>query len=65
MSSNELQEHGTNGLLTMHHPLVFLKAGVITLCSTTRKTAIQLCWNKRGSDMTQLSFDDNKDINIQ
>jgi hypothetical protein len=23
------------------------------------------CWNKRGSDMTQLSFDDNKGINIQ
>jgi hypothetical protein len=23
-----------------------------------------LCWNKRGSEMTQLSFDDNKDINI-
>jgi hypothetical protein len=22
-------------------------------------------WNKRGSDMTQLSFDDNKGINIQ
>jgi hypothetical protein len=25
----------------------------------------RLCWNKRGYDMTQLSFDDNKDINIQ
>jgi hypothetical protein len=23
------------------------------------------CWNKRGSDMIQLSFDDNKSINIQ
>jgi hypothetical protein len=23
------------------------------------------CWNKRGSDMTQLSFNDNKSINIQ
>ena len=23
------------------------------------------CWNKIGSDMTQLSFDDNKSINIQ
>jgi hypothetical protein len=23
------------------------------------------CWNKRGSDMTKLSFDDNKSINIQ
>jgi hypothetical protein len=23
------------------------------------------CWNKRGSDMTQLSFDDNNSINIQ
>jgi hypothetical protein len=25
----------------------------------------EACWNKRGSDMTQLSFDDNKGINIQ
>jgi hypothetical protein len=24
-----------------------------------------VCWNKRGSDMTQLSFDDNKGINVQ
>ncbi|KAK2442903.1 hypothetical protein QL285_014051 [Trifolium repens] len=36
-------------------------------CSETQKVTLgtYMCWNKRGSDMTQLSFDDNKSINVQ
>jgi hypothetical protein len=30
-----------------------------------KELSSSLCWNKRGFDMTQLSFDDNKSINVQ
>jgi histone deacetylase 1/2 len=42
-----------------------LKSTLVKIGFNPSRCDPSLCWNKRGSDMTQLSFDDNKGINIQ